>query len=133
MKSLKEKIQILYPEKADEVYKKLEKIIADFKKKNPAKAKDHSPLFTEKDIILICYADHVQEDGVKTFKTMHKFLHKHVKGFINKVHFLPFCPWTSDDGFSVVDYYKVNEPYGDWEDSRKVIISSKRPIQYSKD
>jgi sucrose phosphorylase len=29
---------------------------------------------------------------------------------------LPFYPWTSDDGFSVVDYREVDERYGNWDD-----------------
>jgi sucrose phosphorylase len=32
------------------------------------------------------------------------------------VHILPFYPFTSDDGFSVLDYSSVNESLGDWED-----------------
>ena len=114
------KIKKLYPNQADEVYKKVQDIIEDFKKRNPTQADDGQPLFSEKDAILICYADHVQEKNVATFKTMHKFLRKYALGFINKVHFLPFCPWSSDDGFSVKDYYKVNKPYGNWEDIKPI-------------
>ena len=32
------------------------------------------------------------------------------------VHILPFFPWTSDDGFSVLDYSSVNQALGDWND-----------------
>ncbi|MEA3463905.1 MAG: alpha-amylase family glycosyl hydrolase [Patescibacteria group bacterium] len=105
-------VKKLYPKQAEEVYKKLRNIIEDFKKRNPSKARGSHPLFSEKDAILICYADHVRERGVRTFKTMHKFLRQYIGGIINKVHFLPFYPWSSDDGFSVKDYYKVSKQYG---------------------
>ncbi|MCK4540273.1 sugar phosphorylase, partial [Candidatus Parcubacteria bacterium] len=114
------KIEKLYPKQSKEVYGKLRDIIEDFKKRNPSKARDSRPLFNEKDVILICYADHVQEKGVKTFKTMRKFLRGYVNEIINKIHFLPFYPWSSDDGFSVKDYYKVNGQYGGWEDLKSV-------------
>ncbi len=114
------KLKKLYPEQANEVYEKLQNIIEDFKKRNPSKARDSQPLFSEKDVIFICYADHIQEKGVKTFKTMRKFLRKYANGIINKVHFLPFYPWSSDDGFSVKDYYKVSKPYGNWKDLRPI-------------
>ena len=114
------KLKKLYPEQADEVHAKLQNIIEDFKKRNPTKARGNQPLFNEKDAILICYADHAQEKGVKTFKTMRKFLRKYAQGIINKVHFLPFYPWSSDDGFSVKDYYKVKEQYGDWKDLKPI-------------
>ncbi len=29
---------------------------------------------------------------------------------------LPFYPWSSDDGFAVLDYSSVNEALGDWDD-----------------
>ena len=32
------------------------------------------------------------------------------------MHILPFYPWSSDDGFAVLDYSSVNEALGDWAD-----------------
>ena len=32
------------------------------------------------------------------------------------MHLLPFCPYTSDDGFSVTDYLAVDPAVGGWED-----------------
>ena len=32
------------------------------------------------------------------------------------VHVLPFFPYSSDDGFAVIDYSSVNEALGDWDD-----------------
>ena len=31
-----------------------------------------------------------------------------LQGTLSCVHLLPFCPYTSDDGFSVVDYLAVD-------------------------
>ena len=36
------------------------------------------------------------------------------------MHILPFFPWTSDDGFSVLDYSTVNQALGDWDDVRAI-------------
>ena len=35
---------------------------------------------------------------------------------IDGVHILPFYPFTTDDGFSVLDYSTVNPSLGDWND-----------------
>ena len=32
------------------------------------------------------------------------------------VHILPFFPYSSDDGFAVMNYYEVNQTLGTWED-----------------
>lgn len=71
-------------------------------------------LWDETDIVLITYADMVQRPGEPTLQTLARFCRERLKGAIKTVHLLPFYPWTSDDGFSVVDYKKVNPPYGDW-------------------
>ena len=34
---------------------------------------------------------------------------------MSAVHILPFFPFTSDDGFSVLNYSSVNESVGSWE------------------
>jgi sucrose phosphorylase len=73
---------------------------------------------TEKDTILITYGDSLynNEKDEKTVITLHKFLSKYLSSSINTVHILPFFPYTSDDGFSIVDYKKVNEKLGTWKD-----------------
>ena len=37
---------------------------------------------------------------------------------ISFVHLLPFYPYSSDDGFSVIDYREVRKDLGDWDDIR---------------
>ena len=70
----------------------------------------------EKDSILICYGDSVLEPDQKPLTTLKSFLDTYSKGVIDGVHILPFYPFTSDDGFSVLDYSSVNPSLGEWED-----------------
>lgn len=89
--------------------------------KTPAHVPGASEL-TELDALLIAYADHVQEPGVAPLRTLSGFCERHLAGVVSGVHLLPFYPWSSDDGFSVKDYYAVAPEYGTWED-----IASFRP------
>lgn len=75
---------------------------------------------TERDVVLITYGDQVRPaDGTATpLATLHDFLKQTIAGTINTVHLLPFYPYTSDDGFSVVDYTAVDPALGTWEDIR---------------
>lgn len=75
---------------------------------------------TEKDSILITYGDTLVKEGEKGFATLHGFLKKYVGDAISTVHILPMFPYTSDDGFSVVDYKKINPDLGDWEDVKEL-------------
>ncbi|BDY94641.1 hypothetical protein MUTS15_32980 [Escherichia coli] len=36
------------------------------------------------------------------------------------VHLLPFYPWSSDDGFSVIDYHQVASEAGEWQDIQQL-------------
>jgi sucrose phosphorylase len=77
--------------------------------------------WTEKDAVLITYGDSIElKEGQKIteppLKTLHKFLSGPLKESFNSVHILPFYPYSSDDGFAVINYSLVNEALGDWRD-----------------
>lgn len=75
---------------------------------------------SERDAILITYGDMVREPGKSPLHALAEFLQQHVQTGINIVHLLPFYPYSSDDGFSVIDYKAVNPDLGDWEDVARV-------------
>ncbi|MDG2501625.1 MAG: alpha-amylase family glycosyl hydrolase, partial [Porticoccaceae bacterium] len=68
------------------------------------------------DSLVIAYGDSVLADNEKPLQTLNRFLDKYMRSSISGVHILPFYPFTSDDGFSVLDYSSVNESLGDWND-----------------
>ena len=102
-------------ERAPRLLTQLNKIIAQFQAQQPHLAAQTGPRATERDAILITYGDMVQ-DGVTPLRTMAEFLREHLAGLVSGVHFLPFFPYSSDDGFSVIDYWAVNPDLGDWDD-----------------
>lgn len=80
---------------------------------------DHTR-WSEKDIILITYGNSIQTADETPLDTLATFLRERLIGVVNSVHILPFFPYSSDDGFSVIDYYQVNSDWGDWSDVAKV-------------
>jgi len=72
----------------------------------------------ENEVVLITYADIVQKKGEAPLRTLRRFCSKNIKGAVRTVHLLPFYPWSSDDGFSVIDYREVKDEYGKWDDVR---------------
>jgi glycosidase len=75
---------------------------------------------TQRDALLITYADMVSEEGKRPLVALREFCTARLKGAFSAIHILPFYPWTSDDGFSVVDYREVDERYGRWDDVAKL-------------
>ena len=70
----------------------------------------------ENDVFLITYGDSIKENGKPALQSLSDFLKNNLKNEIEYVHILPFYPYSSDDGFSVIDYFKVNKELGDWND-----------------
>lgn len=72
--------------------------------------------WTEEDTILITYGDTILKEDEAPLKTLNRFASKHLGQTISAIHVLPFSPYSSDDGFSVIDYYQVNPELGQWKD-----------------
>ena len=82
----------------------------------------HRNLWGESDIALITYGDSIQAPDQMPLAVLHGFLTQQVGSAISWVHILPFHPWTSDDGFAVLDYSSVNEALGDWSDITRLAV-----------
>ncbi len=74
----------------------------------------------ERDVILITYGDSLLAPDQVPLQSLHQFLNSHLDGLISTVHILPFFPYSSDDGFSVIDYTTVNPELGDWGDIERI-------------
>ncbi len=81
---------------------------------------DNSLRWDESDIVLITYGDSIKSPGRKPLNTLQKFLEEYLKDELSYVHILPFFPYSSDDGFSVIDYKMVDPELGDWSDIQKL-------------
>jgi sucrose phosphorylase len=71
--------------------------------------------WSEEDVILITYGDTIIGKEQSPLHALKAFLDQHIKKTINSVHILPFFPYSSDDGFAVIDYSSVNESLGTWQ------------------
>ncbi|REL29035.1 alpha-amylase [Thalassotalea euphylliae] len=81
--------------------------------------------WSERDVVMITYGDSLLRDNEKPLLTLQHFADNYLQDHINSIHILPFFPYSSDDGFSVIDYSSVNESLGDWQDI-KAIATKKR-------
>ena len=80
----------------------------------PAFSGEGNSLLSERDSILITYADQLREPHVFPLRTLTDFCEGYLSGLVNCIHILPFYPYSSDDGFSVIDYREVNPEFGHW-------------------
>lgn len=71
---------------------------------------------SQRDALLITYGDQVTAPDQAPLQTLTEFLRQHAVDAISGVHILPFYPYSSDDGFSVIDYLQVDPALGTWAD-----------------
>nr|WP_321356857.1 sugar phosphorylase [uncultured Draconibacterium sp.] len=76
----------------------------------------------EKDVVLITYGDSIKTDDEAPLQTLRAFLNEKLNEQLTVVHILPFFPYSSDDGFSVIDFREVNPELGDWRDIEDLTI-----------
>ncbi|WP_304943167.1 alpha-amylase family glycosyl hydrolase [Vallitalea guaymasensis] len=114
MNNIRARIKKLYREDYEIVYEDVARLIEEEKIAGDKKFVD------EKDIMLITYGDSIKKEGEAPLTTLLKFVSDEATATVSAIHLLPMFPFTSDDGFSVVDYYEINKELGDWSDINKL-------------
>ena len=93
----------------------LDRITPVIEKYSVKKRKKES-YFSQEDVVLITYGDSLKKDGEVPLSTLHEFASQYLKGAVSNIHFLPFFPYSSDDGFSVMDFFKIDPELGTWQE-----------------
>jgi sucrose phosphorylase len=119
---IKELLLKLYGEdRLDRLYAETVRVMrVYYAHKTPAMIKDDHQFvpqdrFTQRDAILITYGDLIYSGGEPTLRILSKILNEHFDN-ITTIHLLPFFPYSSDRGFSVVNFEEVDPRIGTWED-----------------
>jgi glycosidase len=117
---LRDHLEFLYGRAGrDEVWPALRTRLEDFQRRHPELAgqnDDPGQRLTERDAFVITYGDQVTEPGRPPLHTLAEFFETHLGDAVAGVHLLPHFPYSSDDGFSVIDYRRVDPRLGDWND-----------------
>lgn len=106
----------IYPlDIAQHVEPRLIQLVEKYRSKIPKTV--HGDL-SQKDVILIAYGDQLKEPFHFPLRTLHGFCKKYLIDIISGLHILSLFPYSSDDGFSILDYRSIDPKLGDWGDIR---------------
>ena len=121
MKTKEQLVSAIYGDQKDVVLKRLNLLMDQWKPLISSREEKGGKLpLDEKDVIMITYGDSIQKEGVPSLQVLKDFADKKLKEMISGIHILPFSPYSSDDGFSVIDYRKIDTTLGDWEDMKSL-------------
>lgn len=104
---------------AERLWSQLQARLSSFQERNPhlqEMVSSAAERLTERDAFLITYGDQVSDPGRPPLQTLADFMATHLGDAISGMHVLPFYPYSSDDGFSVIDYRRVDPRLGSWDD-----------------
>jgi sucrose phosphorylase len=113
MEGIKQLLHRIYGQKKDDqAFEKILALIENF----PKMKSETDEFFSQEDVVLITYGDSLLKANELSIRALQNFALNHLKGAISTIHFLPFFPFSSDDGFSVMDFYAINPELGSWDD-----------------
>lgn len=110
--ALRPHLDLLYPDRAEEV----SSLLLERAERHLGASRSSSPEPSDRTAYLITYGDAIRREGQAPLRTLHDVLDETVTDEITDVHLLPIYPWTSDDGFAVVDHRQVDPALGTWDD-----------------
>ncbi|MBN1548249.1 MAG: sugar phosphorylase [Syntrophaceae bacterium] len=107
------RLQSLYGERASGVLERLLNIMRNHLAVCPVK---YEKKWSEQDIILMTYGDSIIDPEQVPLQTLYRFMNTYLREQFSGVHILPFFPSSSDDGFSVINFQRVDPRLGGWDD-----------------
>jgi glycosidase len=112
---MRERLRFLYgPDRGEGAFADLTRLLDTFPARESTRAQDGT--FTQADAVLITYGDTFRSGNSPPLSALRAFAERHLAGLVSTIHILPFFPYSSDYGFSVIDYEQVNPELGSWED-----------------
>ena len=79
----------------------------------------------QSDVALITYLDTFYNNDEKNIQTLEQVLNTYLQDNVSIIHLLPFFPYSSDDGFAVIDYLKIKKGLATWSDIKKLSLKYK--------
>lgn len=109
------RLEALYPSAKDSMLSRLEFTLGRYLDPDEP-AQIIQERWDQSDAMLIAYGDSIQSDETSRLSALRRFANERLRDAFSTIHILPFYPYSSDDGFSVIDYRAVDPALGSWKD-----------------
>ncbi|AXI99489.1 sucrose phosphorylase [Cyclonatronum proteinivorum] len=114
--TLEKRLQFIYPDlNTAELSNRLSQLIESYAGLQSSNGSSKKKYYSHKDLFVIAYGDSLKDEDRYPLEVLHEFMNEHFSHLIKNLHILPFFPYSSDDGFSVIDYRQIREDLGKWD------------------
>ena len=129
LEQLRISLREIYNEHSEEeinsVWSQLLQILDPYYVNSDTKELENESIWDSSSVVLITYPDAIYRKDESTLKTLAEFLKNRISGISSVIHILPFLPSTSDGGFAVSNYEKIDETFGNWNDLKNLSSNHK--------
>ena len=129
LEQLRDSLREIYPEHSEQeinsVWSQLLQILDPFRVNKDTNQSEIESIWDSSSVVLITYPDAIYRQDESTLKTLTEFVKNRLSGISSVIHVLPFLPSTSDGGFAVSNYEKIDETFGDWNDLKNLASNQK--------
>jgi sucrose phosphorylase len=109
---IRRSLRALYPDDYPGVVAALGELLEKWKKEDFPPY----PWIGQGDALMIAYGDALRREGEAPLRVLKEFMDGEFRGSVNLIHLLPMFPYSSDDGFSVIDFREIDPALGSWGD-----------------
>ncbi len=129
LKELRRSLRKIYPEHSQEeinsVWSQFLQILHPYYVKSDTNNVENVSFWDSSSVVLITYPDAIYRKDESTLKTLAEFVENRLSGLFSILHILPFLPSTSDGGFAVSNYEKIDDEFGNWNDLKNLTRNNK--------
>ena len=112
MDQIRTLLSALYPGEAERIGLEIERLLERY----PRRQKGPGRWVDERDVMVITYGDTIVSAHETGIQNLLDLCTDYIKDSVSAIHLLPFYPYSSDDGFSVIDYKKPRREIGTWDE-----------------
>jgi sucrose phosphorylase len=109
---IRRSLACLYPDRQEEAYRAVSSLLEKWR----GESFSSYPWVDHRDILLIAYGDGILKSGMSPLAAFKQFMDREFRNTVNLIHLLPMFPYSSDDGFSVIDFREIDPALGSWDD-----------------
>tara|TARA_B100000700_G_scaffold317576_1_gene409194 strand:+ start:698 stop:2509 length:1812 start_codon:yes stop_codon:yes gene_type:complete len=129
LEELRKSLREIYPNYSEveinSVWSQLLQILYPYHANNQKSQFEKQFIWDSSSVVLITYPDAIYRKDESTLRTLSEFLENRLSGISSVIHILPFLPSTSDGGFAVSNYEKIEPFFGTWNDLKNLSINQK--------
>jgi len=116
MEAIRTLVSAIYAGDADRIVEQIQDLLMKYACRKTAQER----WVNEQDVMVITYGDTIVSENETGIQSLSDLFGTYIRDAVSAIHLLPFFTYSSDDGFSVIDYKKPRREVGTWDEIKNL-------------